>query len=111
MIIYSNGWQEGKNASSSTECLGFVIGRDLSKLEIFSEVASGSSIIVHVIDAITSENICQIIVYGDNTVKYSSTTSISNLSNDNTLFEINYSLYSGTTGVLYAIKLHELGEL
>ena len=85
----------------------FVIGRDLSKLEIFSEVASGSSIIVHVIDATTSENICQSIVYGDNTVKYSSTTLMSNLSNDNTSFEINYSLYSGTTGILYPIKIHE----
>ena len=44
------------------------------------------------IDAMTSENICQIIVYGENTIKYSLTTSMSNLSNDNTLFEINYSL-------------------
>ena len=57
-----------------------------------------------------SQNICQIMVYGDNTIKYCSTTSMSNLCNDNTIFEINYSLYSGTAGVLYSVKLHELGE-
>jgi hypothetical protein len=54
MIIYSNGWQDEKNTTNSTKCLGFVIGKNLSKLEIFSEVAFGSLIIVFVIDAITS---------------------------------------------------------
>jgi hypothetical protein len=105
MIIYSNEWQDGKNATNSTECLGFVIGKNLSKLEIFSEVASGSSIIVFVIDAITSQQVCEIIVYGNNTIKYSSTTNMINLPTDNTLYEINYNLYSRTTGVLYGVKL------
>jgi hypothetical protein len=107
MIIYSNGWQAGKTATNTVECLGFVIGKNISKLEIFSDVASGSSIVVYVIDAINSQQICEIIVNGNNTIKYSSTVNINNLPTDDTLYKINYNIYSGTTGVLFGVKLFD----
>lgn len=104
--IFNIGSSAGFNCNPSYQEIAYIMGKDLSKVELFAMVNIGTTAQLDIINPFTSDNICSITVYGNDDVQYCSSTSFSNLPTSATLYEINWTRVSGSgDALLHGLRL------
>lgn len=106
--LFNIGSSIGINCNPTYQEIAYIIGKDLTKVELYADVAIGVTAQLDIINPFTSDNIASIVVYGNGGVQYVSTTTFYNLPSTSTLYEINWSKVSGTgDALLHGLRLLE----